>query len=142
MTSRLQVRHVSRYLYEHPVNASFNEARLIPMSLPWQRRLEADLHVEQATWHHNYVDYWGTEVRVFEALRTHRELVVEARSVVELDMSLLPKPSLDLSWAELRGGDVRERFGEYLQQTDATSPDLELALQAAFNVNISGHIAA
>ena len=92
MVTRLEVRHVSRYVYDHPVSASFNEARLIPAALPWQRRLEYELRVEQATWHHSYVDYWGTEVRVFEALRTHRELVIESHSVVEMDAIWLPSP--------------------------------------------------
>jgi transglutaminase-like putative cysteine protease len=130
MVSRLQVRHVSRYAYDHPVSASFNEARLIPATLPWQRRLEYDLRVDQATWHHSYIDYWGTEVRVFEALRTHRELEVESHSVVELDANAMPTPSPDMSWADVRGAPVRLEFGEYLAQTDSTAPDPELAVLA------------
>jgi transglutaminase-like putative cysteine protease len=127
MVSRLQVRHISRYAYDNPVSASFNEARLTPASLPWQRRLEYDLRVDQATWHHTYLDYWGTEVRVFEALRTHRELEIESHAVVELDYSKLPAASPHMTWPEVRGPSVREEFGEYLVQTDATAPDAELA---------------
>jgi transglutaminase-like putative cysteine protease len=125
------VRHVSRYAYDHPVSASFNEARLAPAALPWQRRLEYDLQVDQATWHHSYIDYWGTEVRVFEALQTHRELVVESNSVVEVDASWLPKPVPDMSWPALAAPEVQEVFGEYLAQTDATAPDPDLAALAS-----------
>jgi transglutaminase-like putative cysteine protease len=127
MVSRLQVRHVSRYAYDNPVSASFNEARLVPATLPWQRRLEYDLRVDQATWHHSYIDYWGTEVRVFEALRTHVDLEIESHAVVELDASKLPVVSPLMTWPEVRGAGVREEFGEYLVQTDATAPDAELA---------------
>ncbi len=130
MVSRIAVRHVSRYAYAHPVSASFNEARLMPATLPWQRRLEYDLQVDQATWHHNYVDYWGTEVRVFEALRTHRDLEVESHAVVEIDAGLMPAPSIDMLWPDVRAAAVREEFGEYLTQTDSTAIDPGLAAEA------------
>jgi transglutaminase-like putative cysteine protease len=127
VSTRLQVRHVSRYRYEHPVSASFNEARLVPASTPWQHRLEYSVHVDQETWQHSFIDYWGTEVRVFEAVRIHRELVVESTSVVELDTRLVPEPDRALPWSAVRARDVHDRFGEFLSQTTATDPDPELA---------------
>ena len=131
MVSRLQVRHVSRYAYDHPVSASFNEARLIPAILPWQRRLEYDLRVDQATWHHSYVDYWGTEVRVFEALRTHRELEVESHSVVELDATLLPgRVRGDVVGRRPRAMRCARSSASSSTQTEATAPDSELAALA------------
>ncbi|HYU02511.1 MAG TPA: transglutaminase N-terminal domain-containing protein, partial [Jatrophihabitantaceae bacterium] len=75
MTSRLRVHHVSRYSYDQPVVASFNEARLTPLATPWQTLLESTLRVDEASWQHQYVDYWGTHVRVFEAQRPHSGLV-------------------------------------------------------------------
>jgi transglutaminase-like putative cysteine protease len=130
MTTRMRVKHLSRYVYDHPVSASFNEARLTPLATPWQHPLESTVHVEQATWQHGYVDYWGTEVRVFEALRTHGELLVESNSVVEIEASLMPQPIHDLSWAQVKRPAVRDEFGEFLAQTSSTIPDPELALLA------------
>jgi transglutaminase-like putative cysteine protease len=127
VTTRMQVKHLSRYIYDHPVSASFNEARLSPMSTPWQHPLESVVHVDQATWQHSYVDYWGTAVRVFEALRTHRELIVESNSIVELDATLMPQPNRDLSWVQVRDPRVCDEFGEYLAQTASTLPDPGLA---------------
>lgn len=130
MVTRMRVRHLSRYLYDHPVSASFNEARLTPLSTLWQHPLETSVRVEEATWQHTYIDYWGTEVRAFEALRTHRELVVDSTSLVELDASLMPSPARDMSWVDIRGARVREAYGEYLAQTPKTAPAAELARRA------------
>ncbi len=130
MATRMRVRHLSRYMYEAPVSASFNEARLTPLSTTWQHPLESRVRVDEATWQHSYTDYWGTEVRVFEALRTHRELVVESSSLVELDASYLPQPNRTMSWNEIRSAEVREEFGEYLTQTATVAPDPELARRA------------
>src|ERR1700722_15748839 len=140
MVTRMRVTHLSRYVYDHPVSASFNEARLTPLTAPWQHPLESVVHVEQATWQHSYVDYWGTEVRVFEALRTHRELLVESSSLVELDASLLPAPDIDMSWAQVKSPKVAEEFGEFLAQTASTVPDHELAeLAAKLAASLSPH---
>ncbi len=130
MTSRLRVHHVSRYSYDQPVVASFNEARLTPLGTPWQTLLESVLRVDEASWQHQYVDYWGTHVRVFEAQRPHSGLVVESTSVVEIDASRRPPARLDTSWDDLRAEPVGDRWGEFLTQTRSTEPDAELAALA------------
>jgi transglutaminase-like putative cysteine protease len=127
MTSRLRVHHVSRYSYDQPVRVSFNEARLTPLATPWQTPLESVLRIDEATWRHQYVDYWGTQVRVFEAQHPHSELIVDATSVVEIDATRMPPPQVDTAWTELRAGAATDRFAEFLVQTRSTVPDDELA---------------
>nr|WP_200800329.1 transglutaminase family protein [Jatrophihabitans endophyticus] len=122
---RYRITHTSHYEYDRGVAASFNEARLTPAQTLWQTRLESDLHVEPSTWHHRFTDYWGTEVRVFEANSAHRALTVRATSLVEVDASRRPAPG-DPSWAQLRAPDVVDRFVEYLTQTPVTTPPDEL----------------
>jgi transglutaminase-like putative cysteine protease len=126
MPTRYRIQHVSRYEYDRSVSASFNEARLTPLQTPWQARLESTLHIEPVSWSYRYTDYWGTEVRVFEADRPHRSLEVRASSLVELDPERRPAPS-ELGWTDVRTGAVRDRFAEYLVQTPATEPPAELA---------------
>ena len=126
MSMRHRVHHRSRYVYDKPVNASFNEARLTPLVAPWQQPLETTMQVDQASWQHQYVDYWGTRVRVFEAQRPHTELVVDSTSVVEVDGSRLPQPDTAIGWADLRTVDIRARLGELMQQTPGTTPDADL----------------
>lgn len=127
MTARLRVRHLSRYDYPQPVVASFNEARLTPAQTSWQAPLESVLHVSDATWQYQYVDYWGTRVRVFESQHAHRALTVEATSVVEVDESRRPSAEVAMSWADLSGTWVADRHAEYLGATASTvaEPDLQ-----------------
>jgi transglutaminase-like putative cysteine protease len=126
MTSRYRIQHTSFYEYDRSVSASFNEARLTPLQTLWQTRLESNLQIEPSTWHYRYTDYWGNDVRVFEANGAHRSLQVRATSLVEVDDARRPAPS-DLSWAELNADDVRDEHIEFLAQTPATQPPPELA---------------
>jgi transglutaminase-like putative cysteine protease len=123
---RMRVHHVSRYSYEQPVAVSFNEARLSPLSTAFQQPLESIVRIEPATWQHRYTDYWGTRVHVFEAQHQHRELVVEATSLVESNAALIPEPDLSIGWDELHTDDLRSEYAEYLVQTSATAPGTEL----------------
>ena len=126
MVARYRIKHTSHYEYDRSVSASFNEARLTPMQAPWQIRLEADLQIEPATWHFRYDDYWGNDVRVFEANGAHRTLDIRSTSLVELDILRRPEPS-DLDWADVRTDEVRNERNEYVLQTPATAPPTELA---------------
>src|SRR5439155_3805669 len=101
MSARYRIEHTSRYEYDRSVSASFNEARLTPLQTPWQIRIESSIAIDPMTWSYRYTDYWGTDVRVFEARNAHRSLHVRAASVVEVDASRRPQPS-ELSWADLQ----------------------------------------
>lgn len=126
MTARYRIEHTSRYDYDRSVSASFNEARLTPLQTPWQIRIESSIAIDPVTWSFRYTDYWGTDVRSFEANTVHRSLTVRANSVVELDASRRPQPS-DLPWTDLRNPAIRDRFVEYLAQRPSTEPPIELA---------------
>jgi transglutaminase-like putative cysteine protease len=89
-------------------------------------RLESDIAIDPMTWSYRYADYWGTEVRVFEANGPHRSLDVRATSLVEIDASRRPRPS-DLGWVDLRDPTVRDDFVEYLTQRPATEPPTDIA---------------
>lgn len=123
---RYRIAHTSRYEYDRSVSASFNEARLTPLQTPWQIRIESTIAIDPMTWSYGYTDYWGTEVRVFEASGPHRSLDVRATSVVEVDASRRSQ-GRDVSWDELREPALRDRLVEYLTQRPATEPPRELA---------------
>jgi transglutaminase-like putative cysteine protease len=127
VTARYRVNHTSRYEYDRAVSASFNEARLSPLETAWQMPLETTLEVEPATWKFHYTDYWGTQVRVFEALTPHGTLDVRATSLVEVDTSRRPAPDVGMEWAGVRTDDVRDRFCEFLTHTPASRPPADLA---------------
>jgi len=127
---RYRITHASRYAYDDAVAVSYNEARLTPMRLSWQTPLETALLIEPGTWQHHYQDYWGTEVCVFEATTAHRTLDVHATSLVEVDASLRPAPTVD-DWAAVRDPAVADRWCEYLASTPLTAVPRELADRAA-----------
>jgi transglutaminase-like putative cysteine protease len=127
MTTRYRIHHTSSYAYDQAVTASFNEVRQTPTVRPWQIPLESVLRVDQSSWHHRYIDYWGTEVRVFEAHAPHRELVVDVTSLVEVDASRRPTSTDGVSWDELRAEPVTDPHAEFLAVSTFTAPPPELA---------------
>ena len=125
MSWRIAVRHRTGYRYGGPVLASYNEARLTPPSIDGQRLLQAALDITPQTTPLRYTDYWGTAVDAFDIHVPHTELVVLATSTVETSAGR-PVPS-GISWAELVGRTVRERFGELLGATRYVLAEPELA---------------
>ncbi|MGC2208516.1 MAG: transglutaminase family protein [Candidatus Korobacteraceae bacterium] len=94
--------HITRQLYQSPVSQSLNELRLTPRSLPGQqvRQVNISIEPEPATWQ-SRKDYFGNEVITVGVYEPHGRLVIEAKSVVEVEA-----PSLDalspMSWEQAR----------------------------------------
>jgi len=85
------VRHEVDLAYEHPVSASFNEGSVITALFRGKRADEDEnLHVEQATWQHNYVDYWGMRSGLRGVAHSCGNWWSKSQSVVEVDAMALP----------------------------------------------------
>jgi transglutaminase-like putative cysteine protease len=124
--SVIEIRHETRFRYSQEIPTSYNEARLTPLSLPRQRVIHSRVDIAPVTWQSTYVDYWETTVTAFEILRPHRELLVTARSRVEVAAE--PESPADLpSWGDLADPALTDRLAEYLVNSAATEPDEELA---------------
>jgi transglutaminase-like putative cysteine protease len=125
------VTHSTGYRYGAEVSASYNEARMLPVTGERQLVLHATLDVQPVSSHHQYTDYWGTRVLAFDVLNPHRELTITATSLVEvLEAGHAPAVALP-GWAEL--GAMIERSGECVQQlrqTPLTEPPASLAALA------------
>ena len=127
---RLRVTHSTGYRYDAEVTASYNEARMLPLSGERQLVLHASLDVQPVSSHHQYTDYWGTRVLAFDVLDPHRELTITASSLVEVLEA--QHPAADLGWEEL--AEVVQRSGDCVQQlrqTALTTPPDSLADLAA-----------
>ena len=123
--TRLRVVHTTTFRYAGAVTASFNEARLTPVSDHGQTVLAATLDVAPCTWRHDYRDYWGTAVTAFDLHAPHTELTVTSASVVETDR---PDPIAEkLSWSDLRQEAVIDRYDEVLRPTDYTPASKRVA---------------
>jgi transglutaminase-like putative cysteine protease len=130
MSWRLRINHVTGFNYSGPAHASYNEARMTPMTLPFQITLYAQVDVAPAaaavTW--RYLDYWGTQVTVFDLQRPHQQLRVAASSLVETDK---PAEVAGTGWNVLRGQSTLDEYAELLAATDRTTISDELAETAA-----------
>ncbi|CAN5331056.1 transglutaminase family protein [soil metagenome] len=82
--NRLRIRHMTGFHYGGDVTASYNEARMLPVSAEGQLVLYSNLEILPISSHHNYVDYWGSRVSSFEILTPHKELALTATSLVEV----------------------------------------------------------
>jgi len=120
MSWRLRIRHETKVSYDGKAHASYNEARMIPLTTAEQTTLEARIATQPGTTPWRYWDYWGTQVSVFDLQQPHDRLVVQAVSTVEVDAPALPRPP---SWAEIL---AQSRLYEWLQPTPLTtvSPSL------------------
>lgn len=110
MTWRLAVTHRTGYRYASPVRASYNEARMTPLSTGGQATLTSRLEVTPAVRPLRYRDYWGTIVDAFDVHVPHEELTVVASAIVETGP--VPSPPADVPWSAL--ADAADRFAEFL----------------------------
>ncbi|GAA1038454.1 hypothetical protein GCM10009557_54490 [Virgisporangium ochraceum] len=118
MAWRLRIRHVTGFTYEGQAHTSYNEARLTPMTLPWQVTLFSQVEVHPAASLYRYYDYWGTLVTAFDLQRQHGELKVVASSLVETDT---PAPVVSADWSVLAA--AADEHAELLAATPRTTVD-------------------
>ena len=119
--ARLGIVHSTGFRYPRPVVTSYNEARMTPLTTPWQTTLEARLEVSPQASTYRYWDYWGTQVTAFDVRPPHDRLTVTARSVVETFAPPAPTGT-DVGWEALRGPAILDRYAELLAPTPRTEP--------------------
>jgi len=113
VTWRIGIRHVTGYEYERPVTSSYNEARITPISNDRQLVLESEVEVAPAAVIFRYWDWWGTLVHSFDLQEPHDALLITGTSIVETSGPPDP-PATPVSWAELAGNNVCDRYSELL----------------------------
>ncbi|HWC35847.1 MAG TPA: transglutaminase family protein [Mycobacteriales bacterium] len=124
MTWRLEVVHQTRYAYEEPVQSSYNEARVTPMTDDHQLVVSSRFSTEPRVAVRRYVDYWGSQVTEFEVLEPHQELVVTSTMVVETEGAVPPGDGA--GWDDLADPAVADRHSEFLAATTYTAAAPEL----------------
>lgn len=124
--NRLRITHRTGFHYGGDVTASYNEARMLPVSSDGQLVLYSNLEILPMSSHHSYVDYWGSRVSSFEILTPHHELALTATSLVEVrDRSHSEHVSLGWDELEKHVGTATE-YIEQVRQTHRTAPPAEV----------------
>jgi len=127
--SRLSVVHTTEFAYGGPVRASYNEARMTPLSGRGQTVLSSSLAIDPLTWRYDYRDYWGSAVTMFEVLMPHQSLLITASAQVEV--SPVPWPRSPAAWDTVTGSRVQDTLAEFLADSPATQAPAEVAALAA-----------
>jgi transglutaminase-like putative cysteine protease len=121
----LEIVHETRVHYQGAARASYNEARMTPLTLPSQTALQTRVSVGNGTPVWAYHDYWDTVVSSFDIQAPHNELTVRSHAMVETSAApALPDP---LAWDELRTGADAGLVAEYLAATPRTTVAAALA---------------
>ena len=113
MTQRLSVTHSTSLAYAGEVLASFNEARMTPLSTSGQLMLRHDLTVSPTARIQRYTDYWGTSVEAFDVHIPHHALSVVSTSAVDTVERWRQAPGV--TWAEMTADVVVDRWCEFLE---------------------------
>ena len=78
-----RIKHVTRYVYEHPASHSHNDVRLAPIDAPDQKRVAFSLDVRPVAAISEYRDSFGNLAHSIDIQPPHTELVISSASVVE-----------------------------------------------------------
>jgi transglutaminase-like putative cysteine protease len=127
---RLRIVHHSGYRYGDTVTASFNEARMTPLTGDGQLLIDHSLSVDPSAAVLRYVDYWGAEVAAFDVQSPHVQLEVVAESLVDT----APGPTLPdgVRWQDLSDEAIVDRWCEFLEPTGYVDDPLLDPQRAAF----------
>jgi transglutaminase-like putative cysteine protease len=125
VSMQLRIVHTTGYEYDAPVAASYNEARLTPVTSPGQIVVHSRLEVSPAPWTHSYRDYFGTHVTSFEILEPHSSLRVTSVATVHTNRATQCEPKL--SWEDVRRPEVSDAWCEFLALPDLVAPSEDLA---------------
>lgn len=120
MSMQLRIAHTTGFEYDGKATASFNEARLTPLTMPGQIVMHSRLEVTPTPWTYSYRDYWGSQVTAFEVLDPHHSLTIVSSATVQTNR--LPAGDPVLSWEQLREPSVLDVHTEFLELPARVAP--------------------
>jgi transglutaminase-like putative cysteine protease len=118
---RLRVSHETRFDYDAPARASYNELRMTPRTERRQTALETKVVTLPAASQYSYTDYWGTHVVAFNVDRGHEVLTVTGTSLVDTQQADDPE---DGTWDDVAYASAT--MADHLAHNRYTAPGPEL----------------
>lgn len=132
---QLRIVHRTEFVYEDRAEASYNSARMTPVTTPEQIVLHTRLDVSPKPWTHEYRDYFGSHVIAFEVVGPHDAMTVVATSTVQVQRPPAAQPTTP--WAAYAERDIADRWTEYLVLTDLVAPDDSFAAAIRATAEVS-----
>ena len=132
--NRYHLVHVTDFAYDGPVSESYNEVRLRPIQDERQSCLSFRIITTPHTSGTSYRDVYGNSVYQFNVLQEHRQLRIEAESIVLTHE--LPEnggKSMNLADLDSLNDDLREEYFEFIAPTGYVPhlPELGEFIEAA-----------
>jgi transglutaminase-like putative cysteine protease len=130
---RLRVSHQTRFNYSDEIADTAMELRLRPRDGAGQRCLSYDLRIFPPGPVRSYVDSFGNTVETYNQRRAHREIVIEARSLVETSERagvIVDQPTKGERYQMLRLGGPVEDLPEVRSMTGELAPGGEVSPSA------------
>ncbi|TDD99544.1 transglutaminase family protein [Flavobacterium cellulosilyticum] len=110
--------HTTKYQYNWPIKESINEIRLFPHDFENQEVIQFELLITNNPHVDISKDYYGNRVGNFNSLEPHKELTIEARSIVRVNHSR-KIPEIDTIKVQDLANDIENSI--YLQRL--TTPE-------------------
>ena len=120
MSMQLRIVHTTGFGYDGKAVASYNQARLTPLTTTDQIVVHSRVEVSPKPWVSEYRDYFGTHVTAFEVHDPHESMTVTATSTVQVARFAPAGPTT--TWEGLEEREVRDRWTEYLTLPDLVAP--------------------
>lgn len=99
---KYRIVHKTEYHYSEMASLSQNELFLQPRETVGQRVTESRIAIDpEPQYIHQRNDYFGNTAHVFMVQHPHRQLIVEAESVVETLATTYPQPDTTQAWEEV-----------------------------------------
>lgn len=128
MPMQLRIIHTSTFDYEGKAVASYNQARLTPVTTPEQIVVHSRLEISPKPWTFDYRDYFGTAVTAFEVVDPHESMTVTATSTVQTNRATPVDPVL--TWEQVAAREVSDRWTEFLTISELAEPPADFAQRA------------
>jgi transglutaminase-like putative cysteine protease len=141
--NRYHLVHTTQFRYDGPVSESYNEVRLRPIHDEKQSCLSFRLNTSPSSLGTAYRDAYGNWVHQFNILREHRQLMIEAESVVLVHEGAAPseKPT-KLEQVDSRMDEFFEEYYDFMAATGyVPHPPQLLEIVEAASVASGGTVA-
>ena len=117
------IRHLTKFLYKHPVSESIMETRMHPRSDHSQRCLTFQLSVSPRCRVFSYRDHLANHVHHFDIPGQHGQLVIVAESLVEVQPAIeIPSFLAPGAWSDLDALVAQGDYWEFLFPSEFAVP--------------------
>jgi transglutaminase-like putative cysteine protease len=128
MSMQHRIVHTTRFDYDGNAVASYNQARLTPVTTPEQIVVHSRLEVAPKPWTYDYRDYFGTQVIAYEVVDPHEAMTVTATSTVQVNRPVAHERQA--TWEQLAAREVSDRWTEYLMVPALVAPPHDFVQRA------------